>query len=293
MSTSVVYYAHGAAYPVHAPVADSWSQASFSENKGQWDDNILYQLRFNNGKLFLEKNAFTFAFVDAHQLEETLSHPHENGQTVQDKIMRGESIYFDSHAFRIRFKGANPEPGTQGTSPFSHYENYYLDNDPSKWASNVVVYNGVSYTELYPGIDMNIKGHDQTLKYEFIVQPNAHPNQVVMEFEGVDNLYLKDGQLHYQTSVTHIYETAPYAYQVIDGQKRQVACEFVLRKDEVSFSFPNGYDRNYPLVIDPTLIFSSYTGSTTDNWGYTATYDQDGNLYAGGIVFAVWATQLR
>ncbi len=271
--------------PAHAPVADSWSQASFSENKGQWDDNILYQLRFNNGKLFLEKNAFTFAFVDPHQLEETLSHPHENGQTVQDKIMRGESIYFDSHAFRIRFKGANPEPGTQGTSPFSHYENYYLDNDPSKWASNVGVYNGVGYTELYPGIDMNIKGHNQTLKYEFIVQPNADPNQVMMQFEGVDNLYLKDGQLHYQTSVTHIYDTAPYAYQVIDGQKRQVACEFVLRKDEVSFWFPNGYDRNYPLVIDPTLIFSSYTGSTTDNWGYTATYDQDGNLYAGGVVF--------
>lgn len=271
--------------PHAVPETDSWSQASFSENKGQWDDNILYQLRFNNGKLFLEKNAFTFAFVDPHQLEETLSHPHENGPAIEAKIMRGESIYFDSHAFRIRFKGANPEPGTQGTNPFSHYENYYLDNDPTKWASNVGVYNGVGYTELYPGIDMNIKGHDQTLKYEFIVAPNADPNMVVMQFEGVDNLYLKDGQLHYETSVTHIYETAPYAYQTIDGKQRTVACKFVLKKNEVSFSFPNGYDRNYPLVIDPTLIFSSYTGSTTDNWGYTATYDHDRNLYAGGVVF--------
>ncbi len=284
MSYSTLWAQHQHA-PTETPVADSWSQASFSENKGQWDDNILYRLRFNNGKLFLEKNAFTFAFVDPHQLEETLSHPHENGPTIHDKIMRGESIYFDSHAFRINFKGANPEPGTQGTTPFGHYENYYLDNDPSKWASNVGVYNGVGYTELYPGIDMNIKGHDQTLKYEFIVAPNADPNQVVLQFEGVDNLYLKDGQLHYETSVTHIYETAPYAYQIIDGQKRTVACKFVLKKDEVSFSFPDGYDQYYPLVIDPTLVFSSYTGSTTDNWGYTATYDNAGNLYAGGVVF--------
>src|SRR5690606_32640004 len=32
-------------------------------------------------------------------------------------------------------------------------------------------------------------------------------------------------------------------------------------------------------------IFCSFTGSQSDNWGYTATYDAGGNLYAGGIVF--------
>jgi hypothetical protein len=37
-------------------------------------------------------------------------------------------------------------------------------------------------------------------------------------------------------------------------------------------------------VIDPTEIFCSFTGSTSDNWGYSATYDNAGNLYMGGIV---------
>jgi hypothetical protein len=37
-------------------------------------------------------------------------------------------------------------------------------------------------------------------------------------------------------------------------------------------------------VIDPTVVFSSYSGSTADNWGYTATYDSHGNLYGGGEV---------
>src|SRR5205085_11340005 len=36
----------------------------------------------------------------------------------------------------------------------------------------------------------------------------------------------------------------------------------------------------------PTLIFASFTGSTADNWGYTATYGPDGSFYAGGIVFS-------
>src|SRR3712207_6966265 len=37
---------------------------------------------------------------------------------------------------------------------------------------------------------------------------------------------------------------------------------------------------------DLTLIFSTFTGSSADNWGYTATYGPDGSFYAGGIVFA-------
>ncbi len=40
------------------------------------------------------------------------------------------------------------------------------------------------------------------------------------------------------------------------------------------------------LVIDPQLIFTSFSGSLTDNWGFTATYDDLGRLYGGGISFA-------
>ena len=33
------------------------------------------------------------------------------------------------------------------------------------------------------------------------------------------------------------------------------------------------------------MIFCSFTGSTADNWGFTATYGPDGSMYGGGIVF--------
>ncbi len=38
-------------------------------------------------------------------------------------------------------------------------------------------------------------------------------------------------------------------------------------------------------MIDPTLIFSTYAGSKANNFGYTATYDANGNAYGGGTVF--------
>ena len=51
------------------------------------------------------------------------------------------------------------------------------------------------------------------------------------------------------------------------------------------FEFPNGFERSAELIIDPTLIFSSYSGSTANNFGMTATYDDLGNFYAGGMGF--------
>ena len=55
--------------------------------------------------------------------------------------------------------------------------------------------------------------------------------------------------------------------------------------NKVSFAFPNGYDKTEKLIIDPTLIFSTPTGSTASNFGFTATYDATGNAYGGGNVF--------
>ncbi|TNF32429.1 MAG: T9SS type B sorting domain-containing protein [Bacteroidetes bacterium] len=77
------------------------------------------------------------------------------------------------------------------------------------------------------------------------------------------------------------------AYQVKDGKRVSVPCEYHVKGTTVGFRFPEGYDPEIELVIDPTLIFASYTGSTTNNFGFTATYDDAGALYGGGIAFGL------
>lgn len=71
-----------------------------------------------------------------------------------------------------------------------------------------------------------------------------------------------------------------------NGKKKVVPCKFVLNGNNLSFEFPNGYDIQKELIIDPTWIFSTFTGSSADNWGFTATYDDNGNFYGGGIAFS-------
>lgn len=247
----------------------------FTENKGQWNENVLYRLGLSNAHLYLEQSRFTWVFYDPEFLESI--HPHKTAYTPGDK---------NAFAYHMNFIGANPAAAAGGANPYNDYSNYFTGSDERGWASHVRSYNTVSYDELYPGIDMNIYGKDDLLKYDFIVEKGVSPSQIKMHYEGAEKVYLSGGKLKVVNTFNTVTEHQPVAWQVINGVKKNVACEFVVNNNTVSFSFPSGYDADHELVIDPVLEFSTYTGSTADNWGYSATYDNAGNFYAGGIAFA-------
>ncbi|MDG1476853.1 MAG: PKD domain-containing protein, partial [Vicingaceae bacterium] len=101
----------------------------------------------------------------------------------------------------------------------------------------------------------------------------------------VEELKLLNESLEISLSNGKVRELKPYAYQFINGIKTEVVCEFVINNRTMHFNFPNGYDTSKELIIDPTWEFSTLTGASDDNWGFTATYDNSGNFYAGGISF--------
>lgn len=248
----------------------------FIQNQNQWPSQVQYKVELPGGNLYLENDLLTYDFYDFENLHDRLFHP--------SPLPEKKEYFLKRHAFKVRFPGANPSqliPDKKRTE----IRNYYLGNDPAKWAGGVPAFEQVTYKDLYPGIDMVYYTREGGLKYDMILQPGADPAQISMAYEGVTKLSLKDGDLQIKTSINKLGEHKPYAYQVINGVETEVPCEFVLNKNIVSFSFPAGYDHTKELIIDPTLVFSTYTGSTSDNWGFTATYDEFGNHYAGGIVF--------
>jgi hypothetical protein len=259
------------------------AEIRFIENKGQWESNIQYKLDFKAGALFLEKNQFTYAFIDPAALEEVDDRCHglyKGSVAAKDFMLKAHTVIVD-------FVGANPQPKLSAEFPFSDYKNYFIGNEREKWAGHVLSYQKVNYKSLYPHIDMSIYGKENNLKYDFILKPGANPNAIQYKYKGQDRLFIDNGSLHVVTSVNSFYEQKPYAYQVIDGVKKEVPCEFTLTDNTVGFKFPQGYNTKKELIIDPTLIFSTYTGSTPTNWGFTATYDNDGNLYAGGFATGI------
>ncbi|MDT8308990.1 MAG: gliding motility-associated C-terminal domain-containing protein, partial [Bacteroidales bacterium] len=125
-------------------------------------------------------------------------------------------------------------------------------------------------------------------KYEFFCEPHSDPSQIAFVYDGVKNISLLKGNLIVKNDINTVIEFKPYAYQRIDGRKVRVECDYVNKRNRVWFKIDKNYNPDYPLIIDPIVrVFASYSGSTADNWGYSATYDNDGYLYAGGNAFGI------
>ncbi len=147
-----------------------------------------------------------------------------------------------------------------GRDQLSGRTNYFIGNDPKRWRTNVANYAAAEYHGIYPGVDVVFHGDNRRLEFDFDVAPGADPSKAELEIEGSakprvnaqGNIVLGVAD---QTEVTL---DKPTVYQEIAGQRREVAGNFVVRSgNRVGFSVGK-YDRSQPLVIDPTLAYSTY-----------------------------------
>jgi gliding motility-associated-like protein len=251
------------------------SYLNYTQNKGQWDAKILFKSDFKGGSVFLESTAFTFVLKPADGID---LHAH----TLANGKMAEELHQF--HALKMEFEGATPSHTVETEGQQTHYVNYFIGNNPKKWAGNVPLFNKVNYVSLYPGIDAKIFGRGNNLRYDLIISPGADPSLIQLKFSGQDQLSLRNGDLIIKTSVGEFVQEAPYVYQELNGRKQKVECSYTLSENKISFSLDN-YNKNLPLIIDPTFVFATYTGATSDNWGASASYDALGNAYTAGISF--------
>jgi gliding motility-associated-like protein len=249
----------------------------FTENLGQWNKQLLYRAQLPGGQLYVEPGCLTFNFYNRQKLHSLHTGGYANG-LYSDMFVNG-------HAYKVHFENANPSPQNVPSQVNTDYENFFIGNDPSKWKGGVHNYNKVLLQNIYDGIDYELLASGVRVKYNFHVKAGADPSRIRLYYEGVDAIRLFQGKLYIRTTVNEVVENRPYAYQVIGGKAVEVPCNYKLADNRVSFHFPKGYDKAYPLVIDPVLIFSAQIGSVADNFGMTATFDVSGNLYSGGVVY--------
>jgi gliding motility-associated-like protein len=227
---------------------------------------------FDYSSIFFEENAIHYQIVDAP--------PHTHNQTVKEVEIVG-------HIFRIEFEGSKPNPIIQAKGRANYYHNYYLGKDRSKWKSGVQPYQEIEYQELYPHINLHYYRQDQQLKYDLILNPNADPTDIRLKVDGADKVQIKRGELRIQYRFGELSEMKPYAYQIVNGEAKEIECQFIMYDDKTfGFGLLGNYDPSQPVVIDPAVVFSTYSGSVGNNFGMTATYDGAGNGYMGGTIFS-------
>lgn len=260
----------------------AWGQDIWMHpNAGQWDNRIVYKIELAAGDMYIEKDGFTFYLHDGKQLLSHGDHDHGDSEHAESDV---DSMRV--HNIQSKFIGSTWQGKTEFVDSSDYYRNYFIGNDKSKWKSNLYSYNHLRMKDFYAGIDLEMVGKDAHLKYSLIVHPGIDANQISFNYAGQHGIKIdEDGNLRIQNRFGEIVEKKPIAWVVGEQGKKAVEVQFQLVGETVKFIFPNGYDSTKELVIDPDLTFSTFTGSTADNWGFTAAPDINGNLFGGGVVF--------
>lgn len=278
---------------IHAQ--DGSANLEFIENKGQWDAKILYKGELNNGAFFLQRKGFSVLLHNPEELSRLREHNRlSRGATPVDVTsalakkeagLSPDTGILHSHVYSMSFLNGNENVTVIPDKPLPSYNNYFIGNDKSHWASNCKLYQAVTYKNVYPNIDVRYYTQEGQLKYDIIIHPGGDINRIALKYEGIDKLTLKNKRLIVKTSVGEVQELAPQSYQFNASGRKEIECRYNLGKDNLVRFAAKNYDAGTTLVIDPSLVFSTFTGSKASNWGFTATPGPDGTFFAGGIVF--------
>ena len=269
------------AFAQDAQFATPRQHARYLENRGQWPAQVLYHTNFGVLALWAERDRITFSkWQDGigDQVHELLHQPEA----------ARSGVAFHGHAWRMELVGAEPAAIHANAPGITSY-NYFIGNDPSKWASDVHAFEELVYQEAWPGVDVRLHSSHGSFEYDVVLAAGSNVDRVSIAYEGLAGTRIdEEGRLVLVTSVGELMEMQPTAWYA-DGAREAVACAFTLKKNIVGFDFGTGTDTSRPIVIDPVLVASTLSGTgdigTTQNYGHTATYDQQGNIYTGCICF--------
>src|SRR5947208_3129780 len=234
----------------------------FEANRGQTHEDVR----------FLARGAGYSLYLTADEAVLVLTRP--NPDATQP---RGRPV-----VVRMSLVGAAPKPLVSGLDELPGKANYLIGN-PAKWQTNVPTYAKVHYREVYPGIDLVYYGNQRQLEYDFVVAPGADPNRIVLGFQGAERLEINaEGELVLHAAGEVIRQRVPVIYQEINGVRTKLEGRYVLKDaHRVGFQVA-AYDPSRPLVIDPTLVYSTYLGGSGGDVGHGIAVDAAGAAYVTG-----------
>jgi len=252
----------------------------FEENRGQgpewaqfWMNQTQTRIGFGNGRIGLR-------LTDPEALHRLHPHRHDRAESGPAPM----TLRVEQWDLFLTLEGGIPsQPHAEGAA-IPGLSHYYTGKQS---ITDISSFERIRYTHILLGIDWLIEEPTDGIslfKHSFVVAPGADPHSIALRWEGAERLEIQAGHLEIHTGLGIVREPPPLAYQEIEGRRTIVECGFRIQEGRVLYDL-GPYDPNTTLVIDPTLVFSSYSGSTTDNWGFTATQDPSGNFYLGGVVF--------
>jgi hypothetical protein len=244
---------------------------AFELNRGQADASVNFLARGQGYSLFLTSGEAVLRLSDSSPRKTVaIEAQNPSGAVVRMAIAGADS--------RAQVSGIDALPGVTS---------YFVGDDPAAWRTRIPNYAKVEYTGVYPGIDLVYYGNQQQLEFDFIVAPGADPKAIALDFKGVQALKVnQEGDLVLSTGNGDLVQRKPVVYQRVDGQRRIVDGSYVVQGTRARFNVSR-YDQSLPLVIDPTLSYSTYLGGKDFDSCYRIAVDANGDAYVTGLIYSV------
>ncbi len=186
---------------------------------------------------------------------------------------------------RIEFAGANysiPE----GTGEMPGRANFFR-GQPEEWVTGVSLFQGVVYRNLYPGIDLRYGAEGRNLKSEFAVAPGSDPSVILIRYIDTYNLRIgQKGDLLIPLNGQDLREEVPSVYQDYGGQRVTVEGRFVFAGAGTVRLEIGPYDRSLPLIVDPSLSYSTLLDGSSPSAATALAVDANGSAYVTGFTSA-------
>ncbi len=234
----------------------------FTENKGQWPEEILFVGNTDFGKVAFTQEAVYYQLVK--KFDEFTSPPVIESQTIKLSFVNAQT------------------PTIQGKTLLPHYNNYFIGNDPDHWGIHCNNYTQVNYTNVWDNIDLSYFFTPQGMKYEYYVHPGADIQNVQVQVVGAD-LLSNEQSLELCTLLGNLKDDHLFVY----GQDSLSTLEasFQVQNDIFSFDVDDVVRRDETIVIDP-LVYSTYLGGTDWDEGNSITIDEGDNAYVTGWTYS-------
>ena len=187
-------------------------------------------------------------------------------------------------ALRPAGPSANPAAPLVPAQPLGGAVTRLTGDDPSAWRTGLATYGRVEARQVWPGVDVVWHGDQHQLEHDMVVAPGTDPAVVAFDVHGAQALTVApEGDLLLDLAGGPTARLGrPVAYQEVAGGRRPVASEFtMLGPSRIGFRV-GPYDRSMPLVIDPTLVTSTFLGGIGNDGGYAIAVDGQGNTYVTG-----------
>jgi hypothetical protein len=234
------------------------------KNEGQWDERALFSAPGYFGTTWVTKDG-------------DLLHVAVKKEECKEKVCPSKSWVISES-----WVGGKVQ-AIKGEEELPTKVSYFVGNDHSKHKSGLSTYRYVSLSEVWSGVEVQLKATQKTVEKLFYVKPGADPSKIQVQVDGAKGLKLsKDGEIIIQTGLGDLKLSKPIAWQEKDGKKLPVEVSYkLIGKNRYSFEVAKA-DPSLPIVIDPILQATYLGGSGNEEAVALAIHSATDEVYVAG-----------